>query len=174
LSSEPQTFSLLLFSVSLSFRHAVVPRTRISHSHLIPNIDEGTLSVEVMLSNLTSPTIRFSCQVKLQGILISSSTILPSMESSTANLTLSVQIPGSFPPTQSRASLFTKGEVLPPEVHRDAWMNGLALWSPEHPSLYDVTLSLVDEYGKNLDHVETYVGESRHGSRCTQIRYRSG
>jgi len=127
-----------------------------------------------MLSNLTSPTIRFSCQVKLQGILISSSTILPSMESSTANLTLSVQIPGSFPPTQSRASLFTKGEVLPPEVHRDAWMNGLALWSPEHPSLYDVTLSLVDEYGKNLDHVETYVGESRHGSRCTQIRYRSG
>ncbi|KAF3766623.1 family 2 glycoside hydrolase [Cryphonectria parasitica EP155] len=38
------------------------------------------------------------------------------------------------------------------------WRSGLALWSPEHPLLYDLTLRLLDPDGNVLDQVETTTG----------------
>ncbi|RDW64604.1 putative glycoside hydrolase family 2 protein [Coleophoma cylindrospora] len=38
------------------------------------------------------------------------------------------------------------------------WRNGLAMWSPEHPLLYDLTLRLFDSSGKLVDEVKTSTG----------------
>lgn len=38
------------------------------------------------------------------------------------------------------------------------WGNGLALWSPEHPLLYDLTLRLFDSTGRVVDEVNTTTG----------------
>lgn len=38
------------------------------------------------------------------------------------------------------------------------WRNGVALWSPEHPQLYDVVLRLYDEAGTVIDQVHTTAG----------------
>lgn len=39
-----------------------------------------------------------------------------------------------------------------------AWRNGVALWSPEHPSLYDLTIRLFASNGDLLDTVNTQIG----------------
>ena len=39
-----------------------------------------------------------------------------------------------------------------------AWRNGVALWSPEHPYLYDLTLRLFDTSGNVIDQVNTQTG----------------
>ncbi|TFB05027.1 Beta-galactosidase [Trichoderma ghanense] len=56
--------------------------------------------------------------------------------------------------------------ALPETALRDAplsdsscWRDDIALWSPEHPQLYDVTIRLFDSYtGKQLDEVKTTTG----------------
>jgi beta-galactosidase/beta-glucuronidase len=40
----------------------------------------------------------------------------------------------------------------------DCWHNGVALWAPEHPVLYDLILRLYDASGKVVDEVETTTG----------------
>ncbi|KAH8688387.1 family 2 glycoside hydrolase [Ilyonectria robusta] len=54
---------------------------------------------------------------------------------------------------------------LPQSVLQDApladdscWRDGVALWSPEHPQLYDLVIRLLDESGKTLDEVKTTTG----------------
>jgi beta-galactosidase/beta-glucuronidase len=56
-------------------------------------------------------------------------------------------------------------ERLPPEftantppTDRHCWRDGVALWSPECPFLYDVALRLFDGSGKMLDEVRTTTG----------------
>jgi beta-galactosidase/beta-glucuronidase len=40
-----------------------------------------------------------------------------------------------------------------------AWRNGVALWSPEHPQLYDLTIRLIDTVsGNTLDEISTTTG----------------
>lgn len=38
------------------------------------------------------------------------------------------------------------------------WSGGVALWSPDHPTLYDVIIRLYDSSGKVIDEVTTYTG----------------
>ncbi|CAJ2501209.1 Uu.00g040620.m01.CDS01 [Anthostomella pinea] len=40
----------------------------------------------------------------------------------------------------------------------DCWHKGLALWSPEYPTLYDLLIRLYDAEGKVVDEVKTYTG----------------
>ncbi|KAI0144266.1 glycoside hydrolase family 2 protein [Xylariaceae sp. FL1272] len=40
----------------------------------------------------------------------------------------------------------------------DGWHQGLALWSPDHPTLYDLIIRLHDSEGKVIDEVKTYTG----------------
>jgi hypothetical protein len=68
-----------------------------------------------------------------------------------------MRVPGMLAPEALRAQL-QKQDVLPPEMERMAWVDGLALWSPETPTLYDVELSLLDAHGEELDNVQTYAG----------------
>ena len=39
-----------------------------------------------------------------------------------------------------------------------AWRDGVALWSPEHPQLYDLTIRLYDAAGAVLDEIKTTTG----------------
>jgi beta-galactosidase/beta-glucuronidase len=45
----------------------------------------------------------------------------------------------------------------PPDDER-AWLHGVALWSPEFPSLYDITLRLFDDSDHLIDEVKTTAG----------------
>lgn len=45
-----------------------------------------------------------------------------------------------------------------PLDNAQAWKDGLALWSPDHPTLYDLKIRIYDSAGKVLDEVETYTG----------------
>lgn len=38
------------------------------------------------------------------------------------------------------------------------WRDGVALWSPEHPQLYDLTIRLYDEAGRVVDEIRTTTG----------------
>ncbi|KAH6882791.1 glycoside hydrolase superfamily [Alternaria rosae] len=49
-----------------------------------------------------------------------------------------------------------------------AWLNNLALWSPEHPTLYDLTICLYDNENKVIDQVHTTTGmRSLHWDNST-------
>lgn len=41
---------------------------------------------------------------------------------------------------------------------KDCWHNDVALWHPDHPILYDLTLRLYDSNGKQVDEVQTTTG----------------
>ena len=45
-----------------------------------------------------------------------------------------------------------------PANDRTCWCNGVALWSPEHPTLYNVAIRLFSVQGQLLDEVHTAVG----------------
>ena len=56
-------------------------------------------------------------------------------------------------------------ESLPAEItnktpldNDKAWLNGVALWSPEFPSLYDLTIRLFDDSDNLVDEVKTTTG----------------
>ncbi|KAK6381578.1 hypothetical protein LTS17_004637 [Exophiala oligosperma] len=49
----------------------------------------------------------------------------------------------------------------PPFDIEGSWSNGTALWQPEHPNLYDVTLRLYDASGALVDEVQTTAGMRR-------------
>jgi hypothetical protein len=40
----------------------------------------------------------------------------------------------------------------------DCWYNGIAIWSPEHPTLYDLTIRLYDSSSTLIDTVQTTTG----------------
>ncbi|MCO5588427.1 hypothetical protein L7F22_042383 [Adiantum nelumboides] len=129
-----------------------------------PDIDQGTIAVNAELlgvgpsSKQSTREARLAVQVSLAGIPISRSDVVISNDTASAACTLTVSVPGSSPPEKIRKNLYGSG-ILPPELEGDSWSGGLALWSPDHPSLYDVTLSLLSADGsETLDKVETYVG----------------
>ena len=45
-----------------------------------------------------------------------------------------------------------------PRDDRACWRNGVALWSPEHPTLYDITIRLFNQTDELLDEVKTTAG----------------
>jgi beta-galactosidase/beta-glucuronidase len=45
-----------------------------------------------------------------------------------------------------------------PYDNTDCWHKGLALWSPDHPTLYDLIIRLYDFEGNVIDEVKTYTG----------------
>ncbi|KAI8635493.1 glycoside hydrolase family 2 protein [Xylariaceae sp. FL1651] len=47
---------------------------------------------------------------------------------------------------------------IAPYDNTDCWLNGLGLWSPDHPILYDLVIRLYDSEGNVIDEVKTYTG----------------
>jgi beta-galactosidase/beta-glucuronidase len=48
--------------------------------------------------------------------------------------------------------------TLAPLNNDSCWLNGLALWSPEHPTLYDIVIRLIDSSNNVIDEVKTTTG----------------
>lgn len=56
------------------------------------------------------------------------------------------------------ATLHSSLQKLHDSSIHSCWRNGLALWSPEHPVLYDISIRLLDEVGGLIDEVHTTTG----------------
>lgn len=59
---------------------------------------------------------------------------------------------------------------------RSSWNNGVALWSPESPLLYDLTIRLLDASGTLVDEIVTSVGmrslEWRNGDQTFRLNHK--
>jgi hypothetical protein len=63
--------------------------------------------------------------------------------------------------TNMQLSLAQQDEVKAVNEHLtndDCWYNGVAVWSPEHPTLYDLTIRLYDSSSTLIDTVQTTTG----------------
>lgn len=138
----------------------VVPAARLADSsrgtYLRSNdIESGNLHARVAVSGRR---VGQKCNVELvssfAGIKVatSESKELP-LQTDHVNLDLSMRMTGG------------QTKDLPAAVAKDApledpacWHHGVALWSPERPLLYDVSLRLLDTQSNVLDEVKTQVG----------------
>ncbi|SPO25042.1 uncharacterized protein UTRI_01554_B [Ustilago trichophora] len=142
------------------------PINHLRSAHFVSDIDAGTVraDVEVDLQDPGCLTRKksnsehwVSFTVRLGGKVISSCKTLVSPQTQSCSTVINVRQAGVQPEGSLRARLTTPG-VLPPEVNRDRWDNGLALWSPESPTLYDVEIRLLDEKDTSVDLVHSYFG----------------
>ena len=115
-----------------------VNRSRIDSLRLTPNVDVASVEVEVPIEGI-EPGMNLRATVELDGEQVLEDTI--SVRSSLVERSL---------------PLLRRGEA-PDTPHLADWP-GPALWSPEHPSLYDLRLELLDPDGEVLDRVESYFG----------------
>ncbi|KAH8640037.1 hypothetical protein IG631_02978 [Alternaria alternata] len=84
-------------------------------------------------------------------------------DSDTASLNTNMQLSESQA-SQLPASLISTAPLSDPT----AWLNNLALWSPEHPTLYDLTIRLYDSEDRIIDKVHTTTGmRSLHWDNTT-------
>ncbi len=111
---------------------------RIDTIRLTLNVDTASVGVEVSVRGI-EPGMSLRATVELDGDRVLEDTI--SLRSSLVERTL---------------PLLRRGEA-PDTPHLADWP-GPALWSPEHPNLYDLQLELLDRGGEVLDHVDSYFG----------------
>ncbi|EOD48097.1 putative glycoside hydrolase family 2 protein [Neofusicoccum parvum UCRNP2] len=137
-----------------------VPRARIADSSSgtvlrASDIDSGELDAQVaVLGRRAGTTYRVELAATLGGVPVATSPqkALPK-DKNLAGLRLGLRL---SPPQQA---------ALPDALRRAApldsarcWRDGVALWSPEHPLLYDLTLRLFDAAGALVDEVHTTTG----------------
>jgi beta-galactosidase/beta-glucuronidase len=125
-----------------------VNRSRVEALRLTPDVEAASLDLEATLEGIESGmSLRVSVELEGEPILEETVKLLSSL------------VERSLP-------LMRRGEA-PGESRLAAW-TGIALWSPEDPNLYDLSLELLDEGGGVLDAVESYFGmrkiEARDGN----------
>ena len=125
-----------------------VNRSRIDSLRLTPDVEDARLEVEATLEGIESG-MSLRVTVELEGEPVLEDTF---------------RLHSSF--VERSLPLIRRGET-PGESRLAAW-TGIALWSPEHPNLYDLSLELFDEGGEVLDRVDSYFGmrkiEARDGN----------
>ena len=130
-----------------------VPQSRINRATIMTDIDQGTIQVVADLANVGTTTAQttlgahMEVEVSIEGAMVASASGLVSNDTSQAVVNTSVLVRGLERPSG-----------LLETVKKEAWQEGLALWSPEHPTLYTLLLRLVSADGKTLDEVKTYTG----------------
>uniref|UniRef100_V5F3R6 Glycoside hydrolase n=2 Tax=Kalmanozyma brasiliensis (strain GHG001) TaxID=1365824 RepID=V5F3R6_KALBG len=142
------------------------PLKHIKSAHFASDIDAGTVRADVVVDLietvshvqlLTKPENWMTFTVKLDGKIITTCKTMVSHETNSCSTVINVRQAGTQPHGSMRTRMTTPG-VLPPEVNRDRWDNGLALWSPESPTLYTVELALSNTMNKDVDVVCSYFG----------------
>jgi beta-galactosidase/beta-glucuronidase len=115
-----------------------VNRRRIDTLRMTPDVDSASVELEVSLRGI-EPGMSLRATVELDEDQVLEDTI--SVRSSLVERNL---------------PLLRRGEA-PDTPHLADWP-GPALWSPEHPNLYDLRLELLDPDSEVLDRVESYFG----------------
>jgi beta-galactosidase/beta-glucuronidase len=115
-----------------------VNRSRIDSIRLTPDVDAGSIEVEVSIEG-TEPEMSLRATVEFDGDQVLEDIF--SVRSSLIERTLPLHRRGDAPDTS----------------HLADWP-GPALWSPEHPNLYDLLLELLDPDGEILDRADSYFG----------------
>ena len=112
--------------------------SRIDSIRLTPDVDAGSIEVEVSIEG-TEPEMSLRATVEFDGDQVLEDIF--SVRSSLIERTLPLLRRGDAPDTS----------------HLADWP-GPALWSPEHPNLYDLQLELLDPDDEVLDRVDSYFG----------------
>jgi beta-galactosidase/beta-glucuronidase len=115
-----------------------VNRSRIDSIRLTPDVDAASIEVEVSIEG-TEPEMSLRATVEFDGDQVLEDIF--SVRSSLVERTLPLLRRGDAPDTS----------------HLADWP-GPALWSPEHPNLYDLQLELLDPDDEVLDRVDSYFG----------------
>jgi beta-galactosidase/beta-glucuronidase len=115
-----------------------VDRSRIDSVRLTPDVDAASIEVEISIEGI-EPGMSLRAKVELDGEQLLEDTI--SVDSSLVERSLPLLRRGQAPDTP----------------HLADWP-GPALWSPEHPDLYDLRLELLDQGSEVLDRVDSYFG----------------
>jgi beta-galactosidase/beta-glucuronidase len=115
-----------------------VGRRRIDTLRLTPDVDAASVEVELSVRGI-EPGMSLRATVEFGGEQVLDDTL--SVDSSLVERSLPLLHRGEAPDT-------------PQLAHRPA----PALWSPEHPHLYDLRLELLDHDGQLLDRVHSYFG----------------
>ncbi|KAK7431643.1 hypothetical protein QQZ08_001861 [Neonectria magnoliae] len=138
----------------------VVPAARIadsSHGTVIKSndIESGTLRSSIVVQGRRAGQ---SCSVEIEasfaGVAVGKSARKTlARESNAASVELNLRLSEA-----QRSSLPESVLKDAPLSDSFAWRDGVALWSPEHPQLYDLVIRLLDPSGKTLDEVKTTTG----------------
>jgi beta-galactosidase/beta-glucuronidase len=115
-----------------------VNRSRIDSIRLTPDVDAASIEVAISIEG-TEPEMSLRATVEFDGDQVLEDIF--SVRSSLVERTLPLLRRGDAPDTP----------------HLADWP-GPALWSPEHPNLYDLQLELLDPDDEVLDRVDSYFG----------------
>ncbi|CAO1619168.1 unnamed protein product [Sympodiomycopsis kandeliae] len=143
-----------------------VPGTRIQQTKITPDLDNKSFNIHAEVLNLqklpAGAKAKFVVTASLAGKEVSSVGVNVSNDTCTADLVLPLAT--GIGAKLSDSSLEAIQEGLPsglftPEQLQTAVQpDGTAIWSPDHPVLYDLQLDLLDSSGQRVDHVKTQAG----------------
>ncbi|KAJ5826368.1 hypothetical protein N7474_003506 [Penicillium riverlandense] len=112
------------------------------------DIEHGKLHARIAVSGrLVGAKCRVEIESRLAGHSVSKATNDLPKDKGFVNLEVVMKVPNQKE-FQSKAPFNVEG----------AWHDGVALWAPEHPILYDLILRLYDASGKQVDEVHTTTG----------------
>ncbi|CAO1612829.1 unnamed protein product [Parajaminaea phylloscopi] len=142
-----------------------VPRLRIERAIMTPDIDRGTLTIDAQLHGTTTRSQALRVDVRLGQLQVASTSKPLHAGAARVTLTVDMALSGTAPPEDAlQQSLedvaLSNSSIVPHAISGETWQDGIALWTPERPALYDVTLSIVDQVSGSVavDVVDTYTG----------------
>lgn len=136
-----------------------MPSTRIGNSSYgtilkSNNISEGILEAKVaILGRRSGHKYAVEIEGKLHGISVATQKVDLPKDKDYAFIDLPLSLTKDKKLTAPHALV----EAAPLNNPR-AWADGVALWSPDYPTLYDVVIRLYDSEGKVVDEANTYTG----------------
>ncbi|KAI1299138.1 glycoside hydrolase family 2 protein [Xylaria venustula] len=137
----------------------VVPATRLANSSggtvLKSNdIHSGVLDAEVaVLGRRAGHAYSVEIEGSLNGFLINKKRETLPKDKDFIN----VKLPLALNADQKKSAPGSVTSAAPYD-NTDVWIGGLALWSPDHPTLYDLVIRLYNSEDKVIDEVKTYTG----------------
>lgn len=123
-----------------------VPASRISRVRWVTDVERGALRAQIGLHGVVTGS-RLRIRLSLHGTLLAEDTYTVTEAAARDGL--------------SRELTFPSSET---GLDREEW-----LWSPEHPNLINVTLTLQDASNETLDEVDSYVGFRSVGTSANRF-----
>jgi beta-galactosidase/beta-glucuronidase len=118
------------------------------------NIDSGLLHGKIAVAGRrVGHVYSVELEAKLGGVSVAKSAKNLPKDSDSVDVDLSMRL------TESQRAELPASLLQGAAPDNDCcWRNGVALWTPEHPLLYDVTIRLINTSGSVVDEVVTSTG----------------